>query len=123
MDLFGKAEEILQFDLCTVIQNHGAAHAAENLMLIADDELDIGQAGTVDDRQKVHFKAAIAGSELPRLGIAVCRNMKLYIIDLVRLSVIEDDIFRRRRCIAKSIADIKANRLAIYIPLPDPQYQ
>ena len=77
MDLLGKAEEVLDQKLLTIIESNFAAEAAKDLMLIRLNQSKIRVGRAIQDRFKQQFETTVAATEPPGCGIrCACRQMK-----------------------------------------------
>src|SRR5699024_3717977 len=110
MNFFCKTHKVFQFDEPAVIQDSPSAHPSEHLMLVRGYRTRRHGRRPVKDRRELHLKPAVTGSEKPLFHIVIFRDMECHIIQLVSLPVIEEDIFRRRRCIPEPVPDIESER-------------
>lgn len=113
-DLLSKADQIFDFELRSVVEDSSTVHFAENLMLVGDDDLYIRQGGAVNDGIKVHLKPAVAGGKGPGFGEIIRRDVEDHVIQLMPLSVVEEDILRGGGGVAKPISNIEAEGLVVY---------
>ncbi len=120
---FGKAKKILKLNFSAVVEHCGAAHFAENLMLIGDNDFCIYKGISVYNRDKIHIKPAVGRFKCPRVGKIVA-DIENYIIEFMGDAVIKNDIFACGGGIAETIADIKSERHAVNLtgagtPIPN----
>ena len=64
-----EAHEVFDLNYSAILEYGFACEFAEDLMLVALDELDIGAGCSVDDWHEVHFEFAVITGEGPRLEI------------------------------------------------------
>ena len=82
---FGKAKKILKLNFSAVVEHCGAAHFAENLMLIGDNDFCIYKGISVYNRDKIHIKPAVRRFKCPRVGKIVA-DIENYIIEHCHMS-------------------------------------
>lgn len=114
---------MIQLQLFSIIQHCRAAKITEYLVLIGNYDHCTCFGTAIENGLKYHLKTAIAGGDLPWLQIAVLRNVENYIIQLVRDTIIQQEIFTCRCGIPKAVTDIKAEGLAFYDAVSITQYQ
>ena len=112
MHLFCKAHKILQFYEPSVIQDCPSGHPSEHLMLVRSDNPRGKLSRAIQDRFKLHFKASVTGCKLPGFHIVLFRDMKLYVIQLMRPSAIKNHILRCGGGVSEPVSDIKPERFS-----------
>lgn len=115
---FGKAEEVVQMDGGAVVQDHGAVKVAEDLVLVAFYEEDVGAGGTVDDGGEVHFETSVGGGKGPWgeevvFAVGGFGDVEGDFFEFVGDAVVEYHIFTGGGGIAKAVADVEADGVAV----------
>ena len=108
MDLLREAEDVADGQDRAVVQDRLAGHAAEDLMLIGDEDLEIDLGRPVQDGHEIHLEPAVGGGKAPGLHVAVFRDMEGHVVQLVDLSVVEEHVLRGGGGVAETVADVEA---------------
>ena len=118
MHFLRKAQNILDLDLRPVVKHCRSAHPAKNLMLVGNDHFEIEAGRAVQDWYEIHLEAPVRGAEFPWIRIAAFRDVEGHVVEFVRLSVVEKDIFRGSLRITEAIADIEAETVSVKVRIP-----
>ena len=92
MHFLCKAHYIFYLNLRSVIQNRFSVHAAEDLMLVGNQQLEIQFRCSIQYRCKFCFKTPVGRSKLLRIHISTLRNTESNIIQFMHNAVIEKNV-------------------------------
>lgn len=117
LHLFREAHKIFDFDFCSVVQDGGAGEAAEDLVLVAFQDLEVGVGGTVDDGGEVHLKPVVVAGEGPGLQVillfALHGDVEAHLRQLMGAALVKEHIFRGGGGVAEAVSDVEAEGLAV----------
>lgn len=117
LHLFREAQEIPDLEGRSIVQDGGAGEAAEDLVLVAFQDLEVGVGSPVDDGGEVHLKPAVVAGEGPGphvvLLFALHGDVEADLRQLMGLALVKEHVFRGSGGVAEAVSDVEAEGLSV----------